>query len=112
MLKKLTDTAIRAAKPKEKPYKITDGGGLYVLVNPGGSKLWRLKYYFWGKERLFAIGIYPAISLREASDRAAKAKEMVARGMDPCAAARQPRRKPSPGAHLKSGGITLYNLCH
>ena len=44
MSKKLTDTAIRTAKPKEKPYKIADGGGLYVLINPGGGKLWRLKY--------------------------------------------------------------------
>ena len=46
MAKKLTDTAIRTAKPKEKPYKMADGDGLYVLVNPGGGKLWRLKYRF------------------------------------------------------------------
>ncbi len=49
MLRKLTNTAIRAAKPKEKPCKIADGGGLYVLVNPGGGKLWRLKYRLEGK---------------------------------------------------------------
>ena len=86
MPKKLTDTAIRTAKPKEKPYKIADGGGLYVLVNPGGGKLWRLKYRFEGKERLFAIGAYPAVSLKEARARAVTAKEMIARGIDPCAA--------------------------
>lgn len=73
MAKKLTDTAIRTAKPKEKPYKMADSGGLYVLVNPGGGKLWRLKYRFDGKERLFAIGTYPAVSLKEARAQAVTA---------------------------------------
>lgn len=86
MPKKLTDTAIRTAKPKEKPYKMADGGGLYVLINPGGGKLWRLKYRFEGKEKLLAIGTYPAVSLKEARARAVTAKEMIARGVDPCAA--------------------------
>lgn len=86
MAKKLTDTAVRTAKPREKPYKMADGDGLYVLVNPGGGKLWRLKYRFEGKERLFAIGAYPAVSLKEARARAVTAKEMIARGIDPCAA--------------------------
>ena len=75
MAKKLTDTAVRTAKPREKPYKMADGDGLYVLVNPGGGKLWRLKYRFEGKERLFAIGAYPAVSLKEARARAVTAKD-------------------------------------
>ena len=86
MAKKLTDTAVKTAKPKEKPYKVADGDGLYVLVNPGGGKLWRLKYRFEGKEKLLAIGTYPAVSLKEARARAVTAKEMIARGIDPCAA--------------------------
>src|ERR1700677_4891990 len=52
-------TACTNAKPKDKPYKLADSGGLYLLVNPTGSKLWRLKYYFLQKERLFSIGAFP-----------------------------------------------------
>ena len=112
MPKKLTDTAIRTAKPKEKPYKMADGGGLYVLVNPGGGKLWRLKYRFEGKERLFAIGAYPAVSLKEARARAVTAKEMIARGIDPCAArkaakaeARKPKQPQRPAQKQKKPSI-------
>jgi Arm DNA-binding domain len=50
----LTNTGINAAKPREKPYKLSDGGGLYLLVNPQGSMYWRLKYYFEGREKLLA----------------------------------------------------------
>lgn len=96
MGKKLTDTAVKTAKPKEKPYKVADGDGLYVLVNPGGGKLWRLKYRFEGKEKLLAIGTYPAVSLKEARARAVTAKEMIARGIDPCAARKAAKAKPSP----------------
>lgn len=54
----LTDTAIRKAKPKDKPYKVSDSGGLYLLVNPTGSKLWRVKYRLHGVERKLALGAY------------------------------------------------------
>ena len=56
---KLTDTACRNAKPKAKPYKKADGGGLYLYVTPAGGKYWRLKYYFANSEKLLALGIYP-----------------------------------------------------
>ena len=56
----LTDTAVRKAKPKEKPYKVTDSLGLYLVVNPQGSKLWRLKYRMEGVERKLSIGAYAA----------------------------------------------------
>jgi hypothetical protein len=59
----LSDTSIRAAKPKDKPYKMADAGGLFLLVNPTGSKLWRLKYRIDGREKLLAIGAYPAVTL-------------------------------------------------
>ena len=56
----LTDMAARKAKPKDRPYKVGDSGGLYLLVNPSGSKLWNLKYRFGGKEKSLAIGPYPS----------------------------------------------------
>ena len=53
----LTDTAIRNAKPREKPYKLSGGGGLYLLINPSGSRWWRLKYRVAGKEKLLSLGV-------------------------------------------------------
>lgn len=84
MPQKLTDTAIRTAKPKEKPYKLTDGG-LYIEVAPGGGKWWRLKYRFGGKEKRLSLGVYPFVSLKDARARAIAAKELLARGLDPSA---------------------------
>src|SRR3546814_7084508 len=68
----LTDTAIRKAKPKDKPYKVSDSGGLYLLVNPTGSKLWRVKYRLHGVERKLALGAYPAITLAEADRKSTR----------------------------------------
>src|ERR1700687_4498414 len=62
----LTDAAVRSAKPKDRPYKLADSRGLYLLVNPNGSKWWRLKYRFGGKEKLLSLGVYPEVSLRAA----------------------------------------------
>ena len=59
----LTEFTIRAAKPREKPYKLADSGGLYLLVQPGGSRLWRMKYRVDGKEKPLAFGSYPQVSL-------------------------------------------------
>ena len=82
---KLTDTAVRTAKPKPKPYKLADGHGLYLEVAPSGGKWWRLKYRLAGKEKRLSLGVYPAVSLKEARARAAVAKEQLARGLDPSA---------------------------
>jgi len=79
----LTSTAIRAAKPTEKPHKLSDGGGLYLLVNPNGSQWWRLKYRFEGKEKLLSLGVYPHISLQQARSQRDEAKRAVANGIDP-----------------------------
>lgn len=79
----LTDTKIRNLKPKEKPYKVADFDGLHVLVKPNGSKLWRIKYRILGKEKLLAIGSYPAISLLDARKSRDKARSQVAGGDDP-----------------------------
>ena len=64
----LTDTAIRNAKPRVKPYKVADAQGLYLLVNPRGSKLWRVKYRKDGVERKLALGSYPEITLAEPTE--------------------------------------------
>ena len=72
----LTDAAIRNAKPREKPYKVADSKGLYLQINPAGSKLWRLKYRINGVERKLALGSYPEISLAEARE----ARDAVAVG--------------------------------
>ena len=87
----LTDTAVRNAKPKAKPYKVTDSQGLYLLVNPKGSKLWRVKYRINGVERKLAIGAYPAITLAEARAARDAARRQLAHDIDPNAAKRQAR---------------------
>ncbi|MDR0842159.1 MAG: integrase arm-type DNA-binding domain-containing protein, partial [Acidobacteriota bacterium] len=82
----LTDMAIRKAKPTGKAYKIFDGKGLYIAIEPTGGKLWRFKYQFSGKEKLLALGKYPEISLQEARKRHIEARERLAHGIDPSAA--------------------------
>lgn len=75
---KLTDTTVRTAKPADKPYKLFDGGGLFLLVTPAGGKLWRLKYRHGGKEKGLAFGAYPAVSLKDARAKAAEARRLLA----------------------------------
>lgn len=79
----LTDTAVRNTKPREKPYKLADEKGLYLLVHPNGSKYWRLKYRFAGKEKVLAIGVYPDISLADARNRREQARKQLANTVDP-----------------------------
>ena len=79
----LTDTAIKALKPKDKPYKEFDGGGLYLEVAPKGGKWWRLKYRFGGKEKRISLGTYPTIGLKDARQRRDEAKELLAKDIDP-----------------------------
>ncbi|EOY4401246.1 tyrosine-type recombinase/integrase [Klebsiella michiganensis] len=80
---KLTARQVDTSKPKDKPYKLSDGGGLYLLVNPNGSRYWRLKYRTAGKEKLLALGVYPDITLAEARQKRADAKKVLAAGGDP-----------------------------
>jgi len=79
----LTATEIKNAKPKEKKYKLSDGRGLYLLIQPNGSKLWRLKYRFNGKEKEYAIGTYPSVSLSKARERREELKSLIVDGVDP-----------------------------
>ena len=79
----LTDTEIRNARPKDKPYKLTDGQGLYLLVTPKGSKLWRLKYRIGGIEKTLSLGKYPQVSLKETRNKAFEAKQGLSSGIAP-----------------------------
>jgi integrase len=79
----LTDVAIRNAKPGLKPVKLTDGGGMFLLLTPAGGKLWRLKYRIDGREKLLAIGAYPETSLSDARKRREEARGLIAQGKDP-----------------------------
>ena len=81
-MQKLTATAVKQAKPKAKPYKLADGGGLYLHVKTAG-KYWRYKYRFAGKEKLLALGTYPDISLADARKLHQAARENLADGIDP-----------------------------
>ena len=76
----LSDTKIRSARAQTKPYKIADGEGLFVLVNPIGSKLWRLKYRYLGKEKLYSIGAYPLVGLAEARETRDNVKKTARAG--------------------------------
>ncbi|MDD2686793.1 MAG: integrase arm-type DNA-binding domain-containing protein [Gallionella sp.] len=84
-MSKLTEMAIKKAKPEAKAYKMADGGGMYLLVQPTGSKWWRLKYRIGGKEKMLSIGVYPDVTLSEARDRREQARKLLANGGDPSA---------------------------
>lgn len=87
----LTTAALDRAKPKDKPYKLTDSGGLFVLVTTTGSKLWRWKYRFQGKENLLALGRYPETGIKAARAARDEARLKLTRGVDPAAERRVAR---------------------
>ena len=79
----LSQFAIVKARPKERPYKLSDGQGLYLLVQPRGSKLWRFRYRFGGRENMLTFGAFPATSLADARTKRDEARKLVANGTDP-----------------------------
>lgn len=79
----LPEAKIRNAKPQNKPYKLFDGGGLFMLVTPPGGKLWKIKYRYQGKEKEFAAGAYPIVSMAEAREIRDNVKRLLANGIDP-----------------------------
>src|SRR5512143_2505515 len=81
----LTDRRIRQAPAAAKPFKLADGGGMYLLLNPDGSRYWRLDYRFDGKRKTLALGVYPEVGLDEARRRRNSAKSLLAAGQDPAA---------------------------
>ena len=80
---KLTDTRIRNAKPSTKAYKLSDGGGMYLLVKPDGGRYWRMDYRFVGKRRTLAFGVYPIVTLSDARERRQEARRLLAENIDP-----------------------------
>ena len=104
----LTATEIKSTKPKEKNYKLSDGRGLFLLIKPSGSKLWRLKYRFEGKEKEFAIGAYPTISLAKARSRREELKTLISDGVDPNEQKKQSKVKDKVSKAKKEN--TFYNV--
>ncbi|WP_227698603.1 tyrosine-type recombinase/integrase [Sphingomonas hengshuiensis] len=89
----LKELEARYATKRAQDYKLADGAGLYLLVRPNGSKLWRMKYRFDGKEKLLSLGRYPDLSLAEARLRRAEAKVALGQGRDPGASNKTPAGK-------------------
>lgn len=105
---KLSDMAVKAAKPKDRPYKLPDGRGLYLHVMPNGSKYWRLKYRYGGKERSpLALGVYPEIALRAARRATTEARELLSNGKDPGEIKRQAKMARQFGADNSFRAVAL-----
>lgn len=89
----LSDVAIRNLNSRDKPFKVADSHGLYLLVNPTGSRLWRFKYRFNGKEKLLALGSYPLVSLKLARDKRDAARLLLVEGYDPSTERKRRKRQ-------------------
>lgn len=91
-LNKLSDVAVRNAKPSPgKTRKLSDGGGMFLAVFPDGAKRWRLKYRVGGKEKLLALGVYPTVTLARAREKRDEARRLLDKGIDPSAARKAAR---------------------
>jgi integrase len=99
----LTENQAKNAKPLERAYKLADSEGLFLLVQPNGAKLWRMKYRFAGKERLLSFGAYPALGIAAARDKRKAAKALLAEGKDPMLAK---------GQMTSEGGDTFFAVAN
>jgi hypothetical protein len=104
----LTDVAIRKEKPGRTPRKLFDYGGLYLLLNPDGSRWWRFKYRISGREKLLSLGVYPEITLKRARDRREEARRLIADGIDP--ALKRQSEKQAAGENFESVAREWLNL--
>lgn len=106
----LTLFAIQNAKPREKAYKLADGNGLHLLVNPNGSKLWRLRYRFGGKQNMLSLGAFPEIPLASARVKRDDARKLVAAGTDPSQQKKQDKIAAALSAETTFGAIAEEHL--
>jgi integrase len=93
----LTDKAVRAAAPKDKTYKVSDSGGLFLHISPKNHKSWRFKYRLEGKEQLLTLGVYPEVSLAEAREKRNDARKLLREGRDPRVAAKRTKLRGNSG---------------
>ncbi len=96
---KLSDIACKSAKPKEKPYKMADGQGMYLEIKPNGSKYWRMNYRIHNKQKTLYIGVYPEISLKDAREARAVARKLIKDNIDPSKHKQDEKRKATINAH-------------
>ena len=89
---RLTDMRVRNANPRTKPYKLSDGGGMYMLVKPDGGRYWRLDYRFAGKRRTLSLGVYPTVTLSNARARREEGRRLLAQSIDPNAVKKASKR--------------------
>jgi integrase len=108
----LTDPACKNAKPQDKPYKLTDEKGLFLLIHPNGSKYWRMKYRVAGKEKLLALGVYPEVSLAEARSKRDDARKLHDNGVDPGAIKQEEKRTRKIAAATSFEAIAKEWLAH
>lgn len=101
----LSDFTIKNAEPREKPYRLADGDGLYIQVRPNGSKLWQMKYRYDCKDNILSFGQYPVVTLREARQKRDEAKTLLKGGISP-----SQQRQMQKQAHLKSAANTFKLL--
>src|SRR5262249_43011407 len=105
----LADTRVRNAKPGAHPIKLSDAGGLHLLIQPHGSKLWRMAYRFDGKQRTLALGVYPTVTLQEAREQRDGAKRLLAKGIDPSARRRLEKQTEASGNTFKAIAEEVLN---
>src|SRR5262245_62314290 len=108
----LTQFAILNAKSQPKSYKLADGGGLHLLVQPNGSKLWRFRYRFAGKENMLALGDFPTVSLADARSKRQEARRLVLEGMDPSQKKKQDKLAAATAAQNTFGLIAAEHLAN
>jgi integrase len=106
----LTSLAVEKAKPKEKPYKLSDGDGLHLLVQTNGNKLWRFRYRFGAKENMLAFGSFPEVSLAAARTKRQDARRLLSDGIDPSQQKKQVRIAASVAANNTFGAIVTEYL--
>ncbi len=90
---KLVDSGIKTAQARKAPYKLSDGEGMYLLVTPAGSKYWRLKYRFAGREKVLAMGVYPDVGLADARVKRTDARKLLTDNIDPGLAKKEQARE-------------------